>query len=272
MARARSVPVDEVHGIERFIDARTGDAAGDRRRGRGDATRSATLAWTGRTGRRARRADAVPGRQRGASHERAGPERALDARPVPPRGGDQVQTLDAGLLALERDNQAPSQLEACMRAAHSLKGAARIVGLDAGVEVAHAMEDCFVAAQRGTLRARTGADRRAAAGRGSAQRIAQTPEAQLGEWTGSTAAGDRRVPERAARVVARDAPTPAAAPAQPRRCRPRARHRSARRDRRRARASPVSGDAAAIQRADGRAARLEDGESAIACCASRPRT
>ena len=36
-----------------------------------------------------------------------------------------------------------------MRAAHSLKGAARIVGLTVGVRVAHAMEDCFVAAQQG---------------------------------------------------------------------------------------------------------------------------
>ena len=38
-----------------------------------------------------------------------------------------------------------------MRAAHSLKGAARIVGLDAAVRVAHAMEDCFVAVQKGKL-------------------------------------------------------------------------------------------------------------------------
>ena len=38
-----------------------------------------------------------------------------------------------------------------MRAAHSLKGAARIVGLDAIVRVAHAMEDCFVEAQKGKL-------------------------------------------------------------------------------------------------------------------------
>ena len=61
----------------------------------------------------------------------------------------QVQTLDAGLLALERDSQSALQLEACMRASHSLKGAAVVIGLGAGVEVAHAMEDCFVAAQRG---------------------------------------------------------------------------------------------------------------------------
>src|SRR5262245_38651859 len=59
----------------------------------------------------------------------------------------QAEVLTAGLLALERDAHAAEQLEQCMRAAHSLKGAARIVGLDVGVGLAHAMEDCFVAAQ-----------------------------------------------------------------------------------------------------------------------------
>lgn len=64
----------------------------------------------------------------------------------------QKQVLDTGLLILERDPANASQLEACMRAAHSLKGAARIVGLDHGVQVAHAMEDLLVAAQEGLLR------------------------------------------------------------------------------------------------------------------------
>ncbi|WER47902.1 hybrid sensor histidine kinase/response regulator [Cupriavidus sp. WKF15] len=61
----------------------------------------------------------------------------------------QAEVLNAGLLALERDPAAASQLDACMRAAHSIKGAARIVGLDGGVHLAHAMEDCLVAAQSG---------------------------------------------------------------------------------------------------------------------------
>jgi two-component system sensor histidine kinase and response regulator WspE len=63
----------------------------------------------------------------------------------------QVQALNAGLLALERAPTAADQLEACMRAVHSMKGAARIIGLQAAVEVAHVMEECFVAAQRGSL-------------------------------------------------------------------------------------------------------------------------
>ena len=37
----------------------------------------------------------------------------------------QTQVLSAGLLALERDPTQADQLESCMRAAHSLKGAAR---------------------------------------------------------------------------------------------------------------------------------------------------
>ncbi|WP_149087416.1 hybrid sensor histidine kinase/response regulator [Pseudomonas prosekii] len=63
----------------------------------------------------------------------------------------QTQVLSAGLLALERDPTQADHLESCMRAAHSLKGAARIVGVDAGVSVAHVMEDCLVSAQESRL-------------------------------------------------------------------------------------------------------------------------
>jgi two-component system sensor histidine kinase and response regulator WspE len=64
---------------------------------------------------------------------------------------NQTQVLNTGLLALEHQPTASDHLEACMRAAHSLKGAARIIGLQAGVDVAHVMEDCFVLAQEGRL-------------------------------------------------------------------------------------------------------------------------
>lgn len=66
----------------------------------------------------------------------------------------QTQVLSAGLLALERNPTQADHLEACMRAAHSLKGAARIVGIDAGVSVAHVMEDCLVSAQESRLHLR----------------------------------------------------------------------------------------------------------------------
>ncbi|MEO8315406.1 MAG: hybrid sensor histidine kinase/response regulator [Pseudomonadota bacterium] len=97
----------------------------------------------------------------------------------------QVQTLDAGLLALERDNQSATQLESCMRASHSLKGAAVVIGLSAGVEVAHVMEDCFVAAQRGKLRLGQAQIDVLLQGADLLRRISQTAEAELGEWTDS---------------------------------------------------------------------------------------
>jgi two-component system sensor histidine kinase and response regulator WspE len=64
----------------------------------------------------------------------------------------QSQALTAGLLALERDPVAAVHLEACMRAAHSLKGAGRIIDLQPAVRVTHEMEECFVAAQHGQIR------------------------------------------------------------------------------------------------------------------------
>ena len=63
----------------------------------------------------------------------------------------QTATLTSGLLEIERSGPNPRQFETLMRAAHSLKGAARIINLQSAVEVSHAMEDCFVAAQRGNL-------------------------------------------------------------------------------------------------------------------------
>lgn len=53
------------------------------------------------------------------------------------------------LLALERSPGDLSVIEHLMRAAHSIKGAARIIGLDVIVPLAHAMEDCFIAAGEG---------------------------------------------------------------------------------------------------------------------------
>lgn len=60
----------------------------------------------------------------------------------------QCLVLSEGLLALEKSSDPAELLEVLMRAAHSLKGAARIVGLDQAVRVSHEMEECFVAAQR----------------------------------------------------------------------------------------------------------------------------
>jgi two-component system sensor histidine kinase and response regulator WspE len=63
----------------------------------------------------------------------------------------QAAVLSDRLLALERDPRDAEVLTALMRAAHSLKGAARIVHREGAVRVAHAMEDWFVAAQQGKV-------------------------------------------------------------------------------------------------------------------------
>jgi two-component system sensor histidine kinase and response regulator WspE len=63
----------------------------------------------------------------------------------------QTQILTDGLLALERGAGSDATAESMMRAAHSIKGAASIVGLDVVVQLAHAMEDAFIATQNGKL-------------------------------------------------------------------------------------------------------------------------
>lgn len=90
----------------------------------------------------------------------------------------QVQVLNHGLLALEQNPVSAQHLEDCMRAAHSLKGAARIVDLDPAVRIAHAMEDCLVAAQQGRLRLAASDIDALLAGADLLQRVAE-PGAQL---------------------------------------------------------------------------------------------
>jgi two-component system sensor histidine kinase and response regulator WspE len=63
----------------------------------------------------------------------------------------QCQVLTDGLLAHERGALDAAVLEETMRAAHSIKGAASIVGLNKAVELAHVMEDALVAAQQARL-------------------------------------------------------------------------------------------------------------------------
>jgi len=63
----------------------------------------------------------------------------------------QSELLTDGLINLEQDPASPKLLESLMRASHSLKGAARMVGVDPVVDIAHIMEDCFVAAQNDKL-------------------------------------------------------------------------------------------------------------------------
>jgi two-component system sensor histidine kinase and response regulator WspE len=64
---------------------------------------------------------------------------------------EQIAVLQDAIVALDAGGDAAKHLGTCMRAAHSLKGAARIVGIDPGVRIAHAMEDAFEGARKGRL-------------------------------------------------------------------------------------------------------------------------
>jgi two-component system sensor histidine kinase and response regulator WspE len=59
-----------------------------------------------------------------------------------------TKLLEVGLVDLEAD-QSPQKIEPLMRAAHSIKGAARIIRLDIAVSLAHAMEDVLSSLQKG---------------------------------------------------------------------------------------------------------------------------
>ena len=64
----------------------------------------------------------------------------------------QTNALSDNLLALEQSGWTDARaLDNLMRAAHSIKGAARIVQVEVAVKVSHALEDCFIAAQQGIL-------------------------------------------------------------------------------------------------------------------------
>ncbi len=116
----------------------------------------------------------------------------------------QVQVLNNGLLALEKDPAGMRHIEACMRAAHSLKGAARIVDLEPAVRVAHAMEDCLMAAQQMRLRLSPADIDALLQGADLLQRAAQpdaASEAEIEAWSrrlqrsGEPAAGPAAVAE-----------------------------------------------------------------------------
>jgi two-component system sensor histidine kinase and response regulator WspE len=99
---------------------------------------------------------------------------------------EQVRVLQAELLQAE-SAASPANLESLMRAAHSLKGAARIVGLDPIVHLTHAMEDRFVAAQQGAALHSADIDRLLLA-TDWLTRIATIPETESGEWLEANAA------------------------------------------------------------------------------------
>ena len=95
---------------------------------------------------------------------------------------NQSTVLTEGLLGLEQDEDSSQRLKELMRAAHSLKGAARIVGREFAVRIAHAMEDCFVAVQERKRTLSTGGIDTLLAGIDLLKRHAQISDEALANW------------------------------------------------------------------------------------------
>ncbi len=92
------------------------------------------------------------------------------------------RSLNDGLLALEANPDDVVAIEPLMRAAHSLKGAARIIGLDLAVKLAHAMEDVLVAAQKGRERLASPRIDQLLRGTDLLAKLAAISEAELTQW------------------------------------------------------------------------------------------
>ena len=91
--------------------------------------------------------------------------------------------LSDGLLRLESAPDDIGIIVPIMRAAHSIKGAARIVGIDAAVTVAHHMEDVLVQIQKGQEKTTQARIDQLLEGTDFLQRIAQQEEKDLPEWS-----------------------------------------------------------------------------------------
>jgi len=94
----------------------------------------------------------------------------------------QISILTQGLLTLEANPQSEKALAVLMRAAHSIKGAARIVSLDVVIKLAHSMEDCFVAAQRQLVTLGSDQIDMLLQGVDLLQELSQVSEVDLLEW------------------------------------------------------------------------------------------
>jgi two-component system sensor histidine kinase and response regulator WspE len=97
---------------------------------------------------------------------------------------EQVRVLQSELMLLESEGASAGRLQNLMRASHSLKGAARIVGLDAIVHLTHAMEDRFVAAQAGNALVSADIDRMLA-GTDWLAKVQAVGEGEIGPWLDS---------------------------------------------------------------------------------------
>lgn len=94
----------------------------------------------------------------------------------------QRENFNENLLALKNNPNHPKALADLMRAAHSIKGAARIVQLDVAVTIAAVMEECFVAAKAGTIQLDPADIELLFAGVDLIARISQVKEPEMKHW------------------------------------------------------------------------------------------
>ena len=90
--------------------------------------------------------------------------------------------LEHGLVDLEAHPGDLARIEPLMRAAHSIKGAARIIGLTGAVGLAHAMEDVLVAAQKEKLAINREIIDLLLKGTDVYQRLAKVPTTEMSGW------------------------------------------------------------------------------------------
>ncbi|RFP10432.1 hybrid sensor histidine kinase/response regulator [Duganella sp. BJB488] len=127
----------------------------------------------------------------------------------------QTQILTDGLLAMERLKDDAGAVESMMRAAHSIKGAAAIVGLEVVVQLAHGMEDAFVAAQRGKLALTPNRVDALLAGVDLILQLSRLQDSGVEGWLGANAALIRKTLDTIANIAFLPEPANLAPPAPP---------------------------------------------------------
>ncbi len=111
--------------------------------------------------------------------------------------------LTNSLLELERDPANPQRIEPLMRAAHSIKGAARIANVEDAVELAHHLEDAFVNAGAGRFKLDgNGID----AMLGAADVLAALADGDLGDWVQARGAHARELRDVCAAIARGETP------------------------------------------------------------------
>ncbi len=110
-------------------------------------------------------------------------------------------TLSENLLALEKNPHSSEALEALMRAAHSIKGAARIMDLQIIVNLGHVMEDIFIAAQEDRLEVGSVTIDLLLQGVDKIGEIGQAQDIEISDWFAAEQTVIERLTDELARLV-----------------------------------------------------------------------